>query len=51
MEKETSLEVTGKVVVITGGSGALGGAMAEHLMKQGAKVAIIGFREESVKSK
>lgn len=51
MEKQTSLEVSGKVVVITGGSGALGGAMAEHLMKNGAKVAIIGFREESVKAK
>ncbi|NND07714.1 MAG: SDR family oxidoreductase [Saprospiraceae bacterium] len=48
---ETNLDVKGKVIVITGGSGTLGGAMAEHLMKIGAKVAIIGSRDESVRTK
>ena len=48
---ETNLDVKGKVVVITGGSGTLGGAMAEHLIKIGAKVAIIGSRDESVRAK
>lgn len=43
--------VTGKVVVITGGSGVLGGAIAEHLIQQGAKIVVIGFREESVIAK
>ncbi len=51
MDVSTSLEVTGKVIVITGGSGALGGAMARHLLKQGGKVAILGSREESVSKK
>ena len=48
---QQSLDVKGKVIVITGGSGTLGGAMAAHLMQQGAKVAIIGYREESVMKK
>lgn len=48
---ETNLDVKGKVIVITGGSGTLGGAMAEHLIKIGAKVAIIGSRDESVRAK
>ncbi|MDH3650335.1 MAG: SDR family oxidoreductase [Saprospiraceae bacterium] len=49
--KDSHLDVTGKVIVITGGSGVLGGAMASHLMQQGAKMVIIGFREESVLKK
>lgn len=48
---ETKLDVKGKVIVITGGSGTLGGAMAEHLMQMGAKVAIIGSRDESVRAR
>lgn len=49
--KESQMDVTGKVIVITGGSGVLGGAMAAHLMQQGAKMVIMGFREESVLGK
>ena len=37
--------------MITGGSGVLGGALAEHLIQQGAKIVVIGFREESVITK
>lgn len=43
--------VAGKVIVITGGSGVLGGALAEYLIQQGAKIVVIGFREESVLAK
>lgn len=40
-----------KVAIITGGSGALGGAMAKELAQQGAKVAILGKTEADVQSK
>lgn len=40
-----------KVVIITGGSGALGGSMANYLLTQGAKVAILGQTPEKVTSK
>ena len=43
--------VTGKVVVITGGSGTLGGSIAEHLIQQGCRIVVIGYREESVLAK
>ena len=48
---ENLYSVTGKVIVITGGSGVLGGALAEHLIQRGAKIVVIGFREESVLAK
>ncbi|NND31189.1 MAG: SDR family oxidoreductase [Saprospiraceae bacterium] len=48
---EDLYSVKGKVIVITGGSGILGGALAEHLIKCGAKIVVIGFREESVLAK
>ena len=48
---DVNLDVQGKVIVITGGSGTLGGAMAEHLIKLGARIAVIGFREESVRER
>ena len=38
--------LTGKVALITGGTGVLGGALAQGLAKAGAKVAILGRREE-----
>lgn len=34
--------ITGKVVAITGGTGVLGRAIAEHLAEEGAKVVIMG---------
>lgn len=38
--------VNGNVVVITGGTGILGTAIAKHLAKEGAKVAILGRSQE-----
>ena len=38
--------LTGEVAVVLGGTGALGGAMAEALARTGAKVAILGRNEE-----
>ncbi|MCB0496849.1 MAG: SDR family oxidoreductase [Cyclobacteriaceae bacterium] len=40
-----------KVAVITGGSGALGGAMAKGLAQEGVKVAILGRTEKTIQSK
>ncbi len=40
-----------KVAIITGGAGALGGAMAVGLAKQGVKVAILGRTEATVAEK
>jgi len=39
-------DLTGEVAVVLGGTGALGGAMAEALARAGAKVAILGRNEE-----
>lgn len=38
--------LTGKVAVVTGGTGVLGGAMARGLAEAGAKVVIVGRRQE-----
>ncbi len=40
----------GKVVLITGGSGGIGLAMAESFLKSGAKVIIAGTNEEKLRS-
>lgn len=39
-------DLSGKVAVVTGGTGVLGGAMASALAETGAKVAIIGRRKD-----
>ncbi|HEX2914414.1 MAG TPA: SDR family oxidoreductase [Chloroflexia bacterium] len=49
LEKLFSLQ--GKVAVVTGGSGALGGAMAQGLVNAGAKVAIIGRDRERAEAR
>ena len=41
-------DLKGKVAVITGGSGVLGGAIARGLAQQGVKVAILGRNPETV---
>ena len=40
-------DITGKVVVITGGTGVLGKAIARYLALEGAKVVILGRRTEA----
>jgi NAD(P)-dependent dehydrogenase (short-subunit alcohol dehydrogenase family) len=42
-------DLTNKVAVITGGTGVLGSAIARGLAQAGAKVAILGRREELAK--
>ena len=44
-------DISDKVVVITGGSGVLGGNMAEYILSAGAKVGIIGHTAEKVEAK
>lgn len=41
----------GKVAVVIGGSGVLGGAMAEGLAKAGARVAVLGRTKEKVEKR
>lgn len=43
--------IEGKVVVVTGSTGILGGAMATSLAEAGAKVGILGRSEEKVSAK
>lgn len=44
-------DISNKVVIITGGSGVLGGSMAEYLLSQDAKVAIVGHTPKKVEAK
>lgn len=46
---ENLFSLKGKVAVVTGGTGVLGGAMAHGLAAAGAKVAILGRRGEKAK--
>lgn len=41
-------ELAGKVAVVTGGSGTLGGNISKYLASNGVKVAVIGRTEENV---
>ena len=49
--QEELFDVSGKAIIITGGAGALGGAMAEFLLDRGAKVAILSRSQGSVDQK
>ena len=44
-------DINGKVAVVTGGGGVLGGSIAQSLVDAGAKVAIIDIREEQVNNR
>lgn len=48
---ESVFNIKDKVVVITGGTGVLGTAMAEGLLRAGANVVILGRDEEKLKAK
>ncbi|MEZ4777394.1 MAG: SDR family oxidoreductase [Bacteroidia bacterium] len=43
---QNPFDVSGKVIAITGGSGALGGSMAQRLIQAGARIAILDLRLE-----
>ena len=51
MEKGSLFDISGKVIIITGGAGALGGSMAAYLLTQGAKIAILDLFPESVEKR
>lgn len=40
--------IAGKVAVITGAGGVLGGNIAKHFMRQGAKVVAVDIRQEQL---
>ena len=40
--------IAGKVAVITGAGGVLGGNIAQHFVQQGAKVVAIDIRQEQL---
>lgn len=42
---ENNFDISNKICVVTGGSGVLGGAIATYLLKQKAKVAILGSNQ------
>ncbi len=44
-------DLTGKVAVVTGGGGVLGGSIAHSLVEAGVKVAILDIREENVNNR
>jgi NAD(P)-dependent dehydrogenase (short-subunit alcohol dehydrogenase family) len=48
---KTLFNLENKVAVITGGSGILGSEMAKGLLKAGAKVVILGTKDEKLKHK
>jgi NAD(P)-dependent dehydrogenase (short-subunit alcohol dehydrogenase family) len=41
-------DIKGKVAVVTGGSGTLGGSISKYLAVNGVKVAVIGRTHENV---
>jgi NAD(P)-dependent dehydrogenase (short-subunit alcohol dehydrogenase family) len=47
---KSGFDIKGKVVVITGGGGVLGGSMAAHLLENGAKVVVLDRNEEAVEN-
>lgn len=44
-------DLTGKVAVVTGGGGVLGGSISKSLVKAGVKVVILDIREENVNNR
>ena len=51
MKIDPLFDLTGEVAVVLGGTGGLGGAMAQGLTQAGAKVAILGRNKERGEAK
>ncbi|MCQ2375443.1 MAG: SDR family oxidoreductase [Salinivirgaceae bacterium] len=51
MNSNNMFSIEGKVAVVTGGAGVLGGSIAQHLVEQGAKVAVLGRHKENTEAK
>jgi len=49
--RSTIFDLSGKVAIVTGGTGVLGGSIAESLLAAGVKVAIIARNESNVEEK
>ncbi len=47
----SNFDIKGKVAVVTGGGGVLGGSISKSLIEAGVKVAILDIREENVKNR
>ena len=47
MKLPFNIDLTNKVVVITGGTGVLGSAMSTALAQSGAKVAMVGIADDN----
>lgn len=43
-----TFSIEGKVAIVTGGGGVLGGSIAKHLISAGCKVVVLDIREENV---
>jgi NAD(P)-dependent dehydrogenase (short-subunit alcohol dehydrogenase family) len=48
---ENLYDISGKVAIITGGGGVLGGSIAEYLAKQNVKVVILDLNAEAARAK
>ncbi|WNH10767.1 SDR family NAD(P)-dependent oxidoreductase [Thalassobellus suaedae] len=46
-----SFSVEGKVAIVTGGGGVLGGSISKSLISSGAKVVVLDIREDNVNNK
>lgn len=48
---KANFEIIGKVAIVTGGGGVLGGSIAKSLIEAGAKVVVLDIREENVNNR
>ncbi|WP_434036520.1 SDR family oxidoreductase [Formosa sp. 4Alg 33] len=46
--KKSVFDISGKVAVVTGGGGVLGGSIAKSLVESGVKVVVLDIREDNV---
>ena len=44
-------DISGRVAIVTGGGGVLGGNISKHLISAGCKVVVLDIREENVKNR